>query len=789
MPPEYQFRAPVPFFVPAISVAVILTVLFLVGLSEQENLVDSRVEQVLRQHESYAHLVADDMERSLLDAEKSAVRYADLLTQALTQTPPDPPAAHDFANQLETGKDGALRNKRAAFNSHEQAGIWIPATLKTDPAVLQLFRVMAPVTQIYGQGARSAPFVNTWVLPKQGGELIYWPDDPDFVFKASSNVDFSNTPWVQLSDPRTNPHKQPRWTHLSFDPVAGLWMTSVVAPVFRGDEWVASAGHDLPLDSLLQQAHLLGQSPESFFVLATADGHIVASDRFADAIKSGNGELTLAQLQDEVLDKARLLSASRLHDNPFQRLRVAGNEVFVTRIQPQDWVLTNVIPLQPITAGIEASFNRLRNIALAVLVAELVIATLLLALSHFRAQRQYNKLAAVQDQLIRSERYHRTLVDNIPGIVYRCHKNADWSMLFISPVVEQFTGYPAADFIENRKLHFASVIHPDDRQNTETIVENAMARDKPYVLEYRILHKSGTVRWVLEHGRAVERNPEDEVELEGVILDITALKQAEQELRKLNDSLEEQVDARTVELRNAVRDLETFNYAVSHDLKAPVRQVTGFLDAIADDLPADTGSDIRDLIRRSQNALTRMKEMIASLHAYSLLKRESVSLAPVNINDLLTYIVEKLPKSVRERIKLDIPPIDNVQADRTLMRIVLHHLLDNAIKFTAHVEHPQITLVDHSTSVEWMLEVRDNGAGFNPEYHDAMFQMFQRLHSQDAFPGFGVGLALVHKILSLHGGKVWAESGPEKGASFFISIPVKAIRHGPKAVSVSHAAR
>src|SRR5690606_9895860 len=143
-------------------------------------------------------------------------------------------------------------------------------------------------------------------------------------------------------------------------------------------------------------------------------------------------------------------------------------------------------------------------------------------------------------------------------------------------------------------------------------------------------------------------------------------------------------------------------------------------------------------------------------------------------NDLLGYIIEQLPEIVRERVRIEIPPIDDVVADRIMLRVVLQHLLDNAVKFSAPVEKPAIRFVDHSTSAEWMLEIHDNGVGFNPEYGDNLFQLFQRLHSRDAFPGYGVGLALARKIMTLHGGRIWAESEPGKGASFFISIPVKA---------------
>lgn len=455
-------------------------------------------------------------------------------------------------------------------------------------------------------------------------------------------------------------------------------------------------------------------------------------------------------------------------------MRVLDHEVFVAHIPQQNWFLLNAIPIPPISNRIDSSFDNLRNIALLALIAELIIATAILAWSHHRSRAQYNDLATMQRQLARSEQHYRTLVDNIPGIVFRCRRDGDWSLLFASPVFEQFTGWPVADFIDNKARAFSSTVPADDRMLVNEQLRDYRPDSQPYVLEYRIRDKAGKEHWVLEHGRIVHNPETGEEEREGVILDISALKKAEAQLQALNQSLEHQVEERTTELRNAVRDLETFNYAVSHDLKAPVRQASGFLEAIADELPADASADVRDLLRRSSNALKRMREMIASLHAYSELNREALTPTNVNINDLLGYIVDQLPSTVKERTSIVIPPIDNVFADRIMLRVVLQHLLDNAVKFSATADKPVVQFIDHSTSAEWMLEIRDNGVGFDARYADNLFQIFQRLHSQDAFPGFGVGLALTRKIMTLHGGRIWAESEPGKGASFFISIPVKA---------------
>lgn len=774
MPQQTAFRTPIPIFIPAVSVALVLTVLFLVGLKEQEKLVDDRVEQVIRQRETIARIVTDNMNQAIQQTEASIARYASLLSRQLNNPLPAAEVASRFAALTETGQDGAIRSQRQTYHPATESGMWVPRNAATDQRLHEFLLQAKQVTDLFALGAVGQPFVNSWVLPTLGGINIFWPDAADFVYAAPADMDYRQTEWVTLSDPQQNPQRQPRWTSLIYDPVGQVWMTSCVAPVYWGSEWIASAGHDLPLDNLLQLTRLLRESEGSFFTLVTNDERVVASARYAEQIKSGGGKLKLADLDNPLLNEALALARTQVAAQAFQRLRLHDHEVFVAHIPQQNWFLLNAIPIPPISTRIEKSFNNLRNIALLALIAELLIATAILAWSHHRSRAQFNDLASMQRRLARSEQHYRTLVDNIPGIVFRCKRDADWSLIFASGMIRAFSGYPAEEFIANRSRTFASLVHPDDRAQVEQQLHASADDHASYVLEYRIRHRQGEQRWVLEHGRLTANPESGEQEREGVILDISALKQAETQLQQLNASLEHQVEERTTELRNAIRDLETFNYALSHDLKAPVRQASGFLDALADELPDDASHETRDLLRRSLNAMKRMREMIASLHAYSEINRDALNPTQVKVNDLLGYIIEQLPEIVRERVRIEIPPIDDVVADRIMLRVVLQHLLDNAVKFSAPVEKPAIRFVDHSTSAEWMLEIHDNGVGFNPEYGDNLFQLFQRLHSRDAFPGYGVGLALARKIMTLHGGRIWAESEPGKGASFFISIPVKA---------------
>ena len=769
MPADKQYRPPIPIFIPTLSVALVLGVLFSFGLKEQNRLANERIEQVINQRQTIAGIVADTIENGLRQTQQSVQRYASELGRQLDQGAPPAVVNAKFDQWFQPFPDDTYRSRRDRFNPQTQAGVWIPNYVTLNPEVKQFFVTSKEITELYGLGAQSRPFVDTWVLAAAGGVAIFWPDQPNFVYDAGADFDYRNTPWVNLTRPENNKDHGARWTKLIFDPISKVWMLSAVAPVYSQGKWVGAAGHDLPLDNLLHNTELLRQEQGSYFLLVTEDNRIVASARFADRIKQSNGALSLTDLNDPEL--ARALDDVR--HNPHaetQRIALPGRVLFVSHVGPGNWLLASIVPLTPISSGIENSFAKLRNIAILALIAELVIATMILAWSHSRSRRQFNNILKIQQQLAASESHYRALVDNIPGIVYRCRNDIHWTMIFLSPATAEFTGYPAEDFIDNKVRSFASIIHPDDREIVSNLVNNAYSHQKSYKLEYRIMCADGSMRWVLDHGRFVVE-ADTTPELEGVIVDVTAQKRAKEQLRELNNTLEQQVEQRTANLHAAIQDLETFNYAVSHDLRAPVRQASAYLEAIAEDLRDNVSQETRHMLARSQLALHRMKEMIAGLHAFSQLGMDTLNPVSVNVNDMISSIIDKEPASVRDKVKFEVAPLENVIADRIMLRILLQNLIDNAIKFSVQSPNPVVSFHAHNSPAEWVLEVRDNGIGFNNRYTDNMFQLFQRLHSQEAFPGFGIGLALCHKIVTLHGGRIWAESEPNAGARFFVSLP------------------
>jgi len=243
-------------------------------------------------------------------------------------------------------------------------------------------------------------------------------------------------------------------------------------------------------------------------------------------------------------------------------------------------------------------------------------------------------------------------------------------------------------------------------------------------------------------------------------------------------SLERRVQERTRDLAEANHELEAFSYSVSHDLRTPLRHMDGFLGLLKKELGPGTGAEAAKLLGKVEDSVKRMDLLIADLLAFSRMGRAEMRSCRVDLARLLSQVKEELSEDIRGRsVAWNTGELPEVEGDPDLLRQVLANLVGNAVKFTR--KQPQAAIEVGAAPVKdgrAVIYVRDNGAGFDMAYAERLFGLFQRLHLQEDYEGTGIGLANVRRIIKRHGGEVWAESAPGKGATFYftLALPAKA---------------
>ena len=312
---------------------------------------------------------------------------------------------------------------------------------------------------------------------------------------------------------------------------------------------------------------------------------------------------------------------------------------------------------------------------------------------------------------------------------------------------------------------------PESGSVVRNAFRRAVADGEAYDVEVELIRADGDRIWVRTVGQPVSENGAV-VRVTGTILDITERKQAEERIRRLNEKLEERVLTRTVELEAANRELESFAYSVSHDLRAPLRALDGFSAILLDDYGEQLDEKGRGYLDRIRAADQRMGALIDALLELLRLNRGELRRERVDLSELARRVAAELVEAEPERaVEFVVAEGLEASADRSLVRALLANLIGNAWKFTARHEAARIEVGAQEVDGERVFFVRDDGAGFDMAYADKLFGAFQRLHSPGEFEGLGIGLATVQRIISRHGGRVWAEGEVEKGATIYFTLP------------------
>jgi PAS domain S-box-containing protein len=386
----------------------------------------------------------------------------------------------------------------------------------------------------------------------------------------------------------------------------------------------------------------------------------------------------------------------------------------------------------------------------------------------FAAARDVTQIKRAQAALRESEEQLGAIFDNAPVGMEDMAPSGDF--VRVNPRFCQITGYTADELCS---LRSQDITHPDDRgANLAALRRLRSGESDTDSMEMRYLRNDGEVIWA-EVSRAAVRDPEGSPRLiVGVTRDITAQRAAEAQVRTLNAELEARVMQRTAELELANSNLEAFTYSVSHDLRAPLRALSGYGNALLEDYGDQLDEAGRGYAARIMAASERMASLIDDLLHLSRVSRALINMERVDLSAETAAIGAELQSRDRgRRVRFAVQDGVRVRADRSLIRDVVQNLLENAWKFTARTDGAVVefaSMVCEDGGICYY--VRDNGAGFDPAYAGKLFKPFERLHDAAEFPGTGIGLASVARIIERHGGRVWAEGNPGQGATFYFTL-------------------
>ena len=389
------------------------------------------------------------------------------------------------------------------------------------------------------------------------------------------------------------------------------------------------------------------------------------------------------------------------------------------------------------------------------------------------SETTFQKLEQMElhDAVLKSEERFRSAFLTSPDSI-NINRLSDGLYIDSNEGFTRILGYSREDVVGRTSLEMNIWKNVEERKR---LVEGLSRKGYVENLEAQFVCKDGRVIVGLMSASILEIKGE-KVFL-SVTRDITERKRIENELKEYREHLEDLVANRTAALEAMNKELETFTYSVSHDLKAPLRGIDGYSRLLEEDYADRLDEEGLLFLKNVRQSTTQMNQLIEDLLAYSRMERRDIQPMPIDLRSMIDSMISQRVQDLEARhIKLSVTlPFQTIYSDTETLRQVLANYLDNAVKFSRDDGAAAIEIGGRETDAGWTMWVKDNGIGFDPQYLDRIFEIFQRLHRAEDFPGTGIGLAIVRKAVERIGGLARAESALGRGATFFVDIPKKAL--------------
>jgi PAS domain S-box-containing protein len=382
--------------------------------------------------------------------------------------------------------------------------------------------------------------------------------------------------------------------------------------------------------------------------------------------------------------------------------------------------------------------------------------------------KEKESLRLAEAALRESEQNYRILADSGSALIRVA--NSVRLCSYFNSVWFEFTG---RTFEQESGYGWKKGIHPDDAKHYDEISLDAFSRRDKFSVEYRLRRCDGEYRWIQDDGCPRYNSTGEFIGYISHCLDITERKQEQLEIQALNLELEQRVAQRTAQLESANKEMESFSYSISHDLRAPLRGINGFAQILLEDYASKLDDEGKKHCSRIMDSAIKMGQLIDNLLAFSRLSLADIDKSHLDMKKLIYSVFSEIADAKsQEHISLNVDELSDTYADSALIKQVWVNLLSNAVKYSSKREKGIITVSSGKENGMCIYCVKDNGVGFDMNNADKLFGVFQRLHSAKNFEGTGIGLAIVKRIVQRHGGEVWAESEVDKGATFYFSLPV-----------------